>query len=1064
MKPIKLVMEAFGSYGARTTIDFTQPGQNLFLITGDTGAGKSTIFDAIVFALYGKASSAENEKKGEILRSQYAPLGVEPFVMLVFSEGEDTYTIKRIPAYRKLREKGEGKGTLKDKAETEKVSLFLPNGQEYANGIEETNKKIEELTGLTRAQFMQIAMIAQGEFMKILRAESKQKKEIFRKLFHTEIFEKIVRELENRKSEKGKVLERMKTECRMIVSGAAIPKDCENEACLKEIKEQITDGSLANMDQFIAELGTLCKRLEEERNSLGEHVQKAEEQREHAREAYTRAEGIVKYFTQLENAEDTLRECERISGAIKQKETLIRDIRSAYEIQALFLRYEEAEKKAKETALNIEHKKAVLPKLTAAASDAEDAEKRAKTALETEQGGLNRIQERVAEAKKTFDKIRLAKEALQKSKAALEVAAKAETDARKSLENLKIKEMNWKERARELGNAEAAYEAWKGKNAELERIGADVESLKKQKAELSQCEVRKRKAQADFAKAAGAYEAKNEEYQMWNRRYMASKAKYFLDRLEDGKPCPICGATQHPNPCRIAADTGDISEERLEELKNAAQQLNKAQLEFAGRSNAAAAAWGEKKKSFDESFAKLRHCESLKAHSGAAEQEITDETVLDIFKRWKAAVLKEGTRLEKNRMQQKEIENALFDAAEEKEWLGETIERHHQAAGAANTDLKSCEREIESLTKGLQYASEKDAENDLQAAKEKYDEKKHEYDKAAKDALKTAKDKTEMETSIRQYEQELPKLTADTAEKKEAYVTAMQEKDLSEAEWEEIVKKHRKDEPDQLQKEVQKYGEKSASAKSLKDAAEKAVAGKARPDLDALKQAQETAQEVYRNARETYDTVRTLCQDNQKVYEQLKPRNRECTAFASEYNQLEKLYKLFSGTVSGGRMDLETYVQRYYLEQILYAANKRFQSMSAGQFELRMTDLEKAGEGKNKGLDLMVYSTVTGKTREIRTLSGGESFMAALALSLGMADQIQQSAAALNLDIMFIDEGFGSLDEHSRSQAVKVLKEMAGGARLVGIISHVTELKQEIDNQLLVSRDETGSHIKWQTS
>lgn len=164
-------------------------------------------------------------------------------------------------------------------------------------------------------------------------------------------------------------------------------------------------------------------------------------------------------------------------------------------------------------------------------------------------------------------------------------------------------------------------------------------------------------------------------------------------------------------------------------------------------------------------------------------------------------------------------------------------------------------------------------------------------------------------------------------------------------------------------------------------------------------------------------------------------------------------------------MDLETYVQRYYLEQILYAANRRFQDMSAGQFELRMIELDKAGEGRsNKGLDLMVYSTVTGKTREIRTLSGGESFMAALALSLGMADQIQQNAAALNLDIMFIDEGFGSLDEHSRSQAVKVLKEMAGGSRLVGIISHVTELKQEIENQLLVSRNENGSHVKWQTS
>ena len=172
------------------------------------------------------------------------------------------------------------------------------------------------------------------------------------------------------------------------------------------------------------------------------------------------------------------------------------------------------------------------------------------------------------------------------------------------------------------------------------------------------------------------------------------------------------------------------------------------------------------------------------------------------------------------------------------------------------------------------------------------------------------------------------------------------------------------------------------------------------------------------------------------------------------------LYRMVSGNVKGARMDLETYVQRYYLEQVLYAANSRFAEMSAGQFELRMYDIEKAGEGKNRGLDLMVYSTVTGREREIRTLSGGESFMAALAL--GMADQIQMCAAAINLDILFIDEGFGSLDEHSRGQAVRVLKNMAEGNRLIGIISHVTELKQEIDNQLVVTRDEKGSHVTWQ--
>jgi exonuclease SbcC len=183
-----------------------------------------------------------------------------------------------------------------------------------------------------------------------------------------------------------------------------------------------------------------------------------------------------------------------------------------------------------------------------------------------------------------------------------------------------------------------------------------------------------------------------------------------------------------------------------------------------------------------------------------------------------------------------------------------------------------------------------------------------------------------------------------------------------------------------------------------------------------------------------------------------------------DHTKLDNLYRLVTGKVAGSRMDLETYVQRYYLERILYAANLRFSEMSAGQFELRMYDLDKAGEGKNKGLDLMVYSSVTGKEREVRTLSGGESFMAALSLALGMADQIQERSAAVNLDVMFIDEGFGSLDDHSRNQAVRVLMNMAGGSKLIGIISHVTELKQEIDNQLVVTKDDEGSHVRWQIS
>ena len=138
--------------------------------------------------------------------------------------------------------------------------------------------------------------------------------------------------------------------------------------------------------------------------------------------------------------------------------------------------------------------------------------------------------------------------------------------------------------------------------------------------------------------------------------------------------------------------------------------------------------------------------------------------------------------------------------------------------------------------------------------------------------------------------------------------------------------------------------------------------------------------------------------------------------------------------------------------------------MSGGEYELRMYDAKKAGEGKNRGLDLMVYSNVTGQEREVRTLSGGESFMAALSLALGMADEIQAKSSAINLDIMFIDEGFGSLDDRARNEAVKVLKSMADGSKMIGIISHVTELKQEIEDLLIVTKDDDGSHTSWKSS
>lgn len=265
MKPIKLVMEAFGSYASKTVIDFREPNQNLFLITGDTGAGKTTIFDAIVFALYGESSSTLNKKTGTLLQSQFASLDVKPYVELTFSQGygddEKIYTIHRIPQHYTYYKAGAKKGLRKEKAESGSIALMMPDGSEYPQ--KEANKKIVDIVHLTKEQFMQVAMIAQGEFMDVLRKSSNEKKEIFRKLFHTEIYNDIVEELNNRRKETEKSISDIKTRCMSEVGHIHISEEHEN---LVFLIEAIQRGEISYLNELVDELESYCQVLEETLN------------------------------------------------------------------------------------------------------------------------------------------------------------------------------------------------------------------------------------------------------------------------------------------------------------------------------------------------------------------------------------------------------------------------------------------------------------------------------------------------------------------------------------------------------------------------------------------------------------------------------------------------------------------------------------------------------------------------------------------------------------------------------------------------------------------------------
>ena len=332
---------------------------------------------------------------------------------------------------------------------------------------------------------------------------------------------------------------------------------------------------------------------------------------------------------------------------------------------------------------------------------------------------------------------------------------------------------------------------------------------------------------------------------------------------------------------------------------------------------------------------------------------------------------------------------------------------------------------------------------------------------AAEKERQAQKTETECRARIQQLDAEMPKKQADAEEFNQQYQQTMAEKSLDETQWQALTANYDAEEPDRLQKKVNDFDQKKNTAETQCTTAQSAIAGREKPDMAKLEAASEAAESALKEVSDALKAAENLHSGNANVLKDLRKGREPLAEACKAANTAQHLSDVMAGTESGNRMNLETFVQRSYMEKILRDANRRFRDMSNGQFELKLINVEDAGEGKNKGLDLEVYSIVTGKTRSVNTLSGGESFMAALSLALGMADQIQAATAAIHLDVMFIDEGFGSLSDNARNEAVNILKEMAGKQRQIGIISHVSELKDEIENQLIVKKDDRGSHISW---
>ncbi len=1056
MKPLKLEMEAFGSYGKPAVVDFTKPSQNLFLISGDTGSGKTTIFDAIVFALYGESSSIRDKKEGIMLQSQFAEATATPKVKFTFARNaqreDEVFSITRIPKHlRKAKRSGENiRSMVENKGE---VELLLPDGSTYKE--RDIQNKIESIVGLSKSQFMQVAMIAQGEFMELLRADSKTKVAIFRKLFDTGLYLQITEELKSRWDKTQKDLTKWKEQSVAGIHFIGLPEGYPQKEAYESLREKCLE-SLSFLEEYLEQLQSLEKWEKKQFQEADAQKKNWEKSVKETEQQVSQGEILQKTFAQLQEAKE--QEAVYLEQQKEWEETkrLVLILGQVFEVAPFYIMLQDAARRLEENEENLKIHIEEMPVW----------EENSKTLLE-------KFQEEKPKWEKTLEEYLLAKEGYEKSIQAIEKMEESEKQYRKLEEEKETHEKAYQQILNSLKEKEERYQEWKilietheDAAVRLEQAEQNWKDIQKKEKDIQRilklCEAWKKNCQQAenqkklYEEAATKLRTANDAYRHIEQSFLDNQAGILAGKLEEGRECPVCGSIHHPKPFMLQEETVYTQEDVTRAREKAEDAREHCQRE------------SEKAK---ENSLLVEQVAFQMKELGVVlfDQWTSEENPESVIQQGKEKIREQSENCEKAYEEAKAVFTKQKEAKEKQKQLEAELEQLRQQQQDKQQQKTQYETQLVSLAsvlkeqkKQLVYKTQEEAKEVFGKIEKGYLQAKQLYEGLESEKNSTLETYQKKQNQIQQEKELSLKIQQEKKEKEEKLEKELTQRSLELNQLQQHLSEYTEEEYKQKKQELESYQQALMRCQETILAAEKIVKGKTKPDMEALQGALSQRREqlaVFEGQREEIQGHLRSLRQGKDMLEEIQKNHGE-TYKASL--RLRRLYDIASGNVKGqNKMDLETYVQRYYLKQILVAANRRFTALTAGQYEIQMKEIDKAGRQSNEGLDFVVHSLVTDTIRDIRTLSGGESFMAALSLALGIADSIQSSNSSIHLDMMFIDEGFGSLDEHSRNTAVRILKELAGGQRMIGIISHVTELKDTIDDQLIVTKDKEGSQVIW---
>lgn len=1072
MKPLKLVMSAFGSYGGKETVDFEKVGHGIFLITGDTGAGKTTIFDGVAFALFGETSGQKREPS--MMRSQYAAEDEETLVSLKFSERGEIFEITRSPSYIRVSKRKNKNGEYSAIQVPARASLILPDGLEYAGNLRDINQKIQEIIGVDQNQFSQIAMIAQGDYLRLLHASSRERKEIFSRIFNTGIYSRIQMKLKEQNNLLYGKLEDNRKLCFHQLQNMELLEESrhlENWKELLEFKETKTEAIREALTLVLEEFRemeqVLCKEGEDREKLLGEvegHLSRAEEV-SRLFDGLDQAGTGLKLLEEEEESRQKVKDCLRMAG-LAEKGGLW---------EARFL------DKAKEYRTSVQRKEQLEREWTAlntALLEAEAAVKESREASSIEIPELSVLIPRLEEAMPLYEQWKEREKSYLSKREEEERGGRYFQSIEAELAGLKerlsaneARQAQLEEKAKQLPEARQRKAGFTERQQALSSLEDAIRALESDLIKMENCKAR-------ALAAHKAYEQAESTYNHMYREFLAAQAGIMAEKLADGQPCPVCGSTHHPSRAELAE--GAVTQDKAEQAKKARDRAEEQRGKAAEESIKALEGCRHQEEQIDRearkwlgesAFPELllsQPSENSQPLSGQKPVIPLDQMKIKLSEEIKRcaqalseAEKEEGEAFEADRLLSEILETRKADRKKQEE-LEPERERALNAWQERKLEAVSCQIQADKIKERLPFPDEKAAFKELSCLKNRKEallKAEADAEERRRKVLEEAKEKKGRLDSEAENGESL-RLGAEDAEK--AYHSAI--KDLGFSDEEDYRRaKQTPETMKQWEEEVQDYEKALEKARTIYNQYKKQTEGRERIETGRWKEEAAALREEQKRLQNERARLTGLYSRAAQAEENLKRLWKEREELEEEYSLYHNLFQTANGKMTGSvSLDFQTYVQRQYFSQMIQAANQRLKVMTDGQFLLQCRDLDALGKQGEVGLDLDVYTMATDRLRDIKTLSGGESFMAALAMALGMADIIQRTAGNVSMDALFIDEGFGSLDEESRLKAVRILQELAEGRRLVGIISHVTELKEQIGKKLAVKKTEKGSRIQWE--